>query len=126
MKNTLEFKQFWPWLAEHPNCILRAGTADSVFYDDDDYYWRFAEEDARTLLVQVLRGKRPVGELFIEPEYVSYVEISPGEKGEFNFDLISELEGQRQVIYYFVLAHPFEETEETNEAEKTGRGRRLH
>jgi hypothetical protein len=123
MKTTLEFRQFWPWLAEHPNCILRAGTADSVFYDDDDYYWRFAEEDARTLLVQVLRGKRPVAELFIEPEYVTYVEVNPGEKGEFNFDLISEFEGQRQVLYYFVLAHPFEETVEE---EKTGRGRRLH
>ncbi|WP_193164548.1 hypothetical protein [Microbulbifer hainanensis] len=125
MKSTLTFKEFWPWLTEHPNCILRAGTADSVVYDDDDYHWRFSEEDVRTLLVQVMRGKRPVAELFIEPEHVSSVQITPGEKGEFNFDLIAEMQGQPQVIYYFVLTHAFEETSQPDQSGHSGRGR-LH
>ncbi|MFC6632221.1 hypothetical protein [Microbulbifer taiwanensis] len=111
MKNSISFKEFWPWLTEHPNCIVRAGTADSVIYDDDDYFWRFTEEDVRTLLVQVMRGKRPVAEMFIEPEHVTSVQITPGEKGEFNFDLVTEMQGQPQVIYYFVLTHAFEEVE---------------
>jgi len=122
MKDSLSFKEFWPWLTEHPNCILRAGTADSVVYDDDDYYWRFSEEDVRTLLVQVIRGKRPVAELFIEPEHVASVQITPGEKGEYNFDLVAEVQGQPQVIYYFVLTHAYEESERDGQG---GHGR-LH
>ncbi|WP_444946367.1 hypothetical protein ACJJIP_05375 [Microbulbifer sp. VTAC004] len=109
MHQAIPFKEFWAWLAEHPNCILRAGSTDSVVYDDDDYYWRFAEEDARTLLVQVIRGKRPVAEFFIEPAHVSTVRVNPGERGEFNFDLVTEFQGQMQVIFYFVLSHGFDE-----------------
>ncbi|AOS98528.1 hypothetical protein AUP74_03162 [Microbulbifer aggregans] len=115
MKPSLTFKEFWSWLAEHPNCILRAGSADAVIYDDDDYHWRFAEEDQRTLLVQVMRGKRPVAELFIEPEHISTVQVSPGEKGEYNFDLLVEWQGQTQVAYYFVLTHGLEESDKKPE-----------
>ncbi|AMX02210.1 hypothetical protein OQJ46_02775 [Microbulbifer thermotolerans] len=123
MKNTLSFKEFWHWLTEHPNCILRAGTADSVVFDDDDYHWRFSEEDVRTLLVQVMRGKRPVAEMFIEPEHVTAVKITPGEKGEYNFDLVAEIQGQPQVIYYFVLTHSYEAPDQSPRA--SGH-RRLH
>ncbi|MFI2810543.1 MULTISPECIES: hypothetical protein [Microbulbifer] len=112
MQTTLPFDEFWAWLADHPNCILRAGTADSVVYDDDDYHWRFSREDARTLLVQVVRGKRLVAELFIEPEHVNTVQVSPGEKGEFNFDLLVEVQGQPQVAYYFVMTHGLEEPQQ--------------
>lgn len=117
MKTILTFKEFWPWLTEHANCILRAGTADSVVYDEDDYHWRFTEEDVRTLLVQVMRGKRPVAELFVEPEHVASVQVTPGEKGEFNFDLVAEVQGQPQVIYYFVLAHGYEPLEQATHRE---------
>jgi hypothetical protein len=111
LKNTLSLEDFWSWLAEHTGCILRAGTPDSVLYDDEDYHWRMAEEDANTLLIQLVRGKRPVGELFIEPEHISSVQISAGEKSEYNFDLVAEIEGQRQVVYFFVMAHGLEEVE---------------
>ena len=130
MKTSLTFKEFWPWLAEHPNCIVRAGSADSVVYDDDDYHWRFGEEDMRTLLVQVMRGKRPVAELFIEPEHLTSVQVTPGENGEYNFDLLMEWQGQTQVAYYFVLTHGFEENEKQPEPRRgsnTGGPRgRLH
>jgi len=125
MQQKIPFKEFWPWLTEHPNCILRAGSTDSVVYDDDDYHWRFAEEDAHTLLIQVMRGKRPVAELFIEPSHVSSVRVSPGEKGEFNFDLVTEIHGQMQVIFYFVLSHGLEETADKPDEEQRGSGR-LH
>ena len=117
MKDSLPFQEFWPWLTEHSNCILRAGTADSVVYDDDDYHWRFTEEDVRTLLVQVMRGKRPVAELFIEPEHVASVQVTPGEKGEFNFDLLAEVQGQPQVIYYFVMTHGLDKPDQAKGSE---------
>ncbi|WP_237065663.1 hypothetical protein [Microbulbifer guangxiensis] len=120
MKTSLTFKEFWPWLAEHPNCILRAGSADSVVYDDDDYHWRFTEEDPRTLLVQVMRGKRPVAELFIEPEHIASVQASPGESGEYNFDLLVEWQGQTQVAYFFVLTHGFEDGDKKPEPRRGG------
>ncbi|WHI48079.1 hypothetical protein ACJJIW_22075 [Microbulbifer sp. JMSA004] len=111
MKSSLLFSEFWPWLTEHTNCIVRAGSSDSVVYDDDDYHWRFTAEDARTKLVQVMRGKRPVAELFIEPEHIAAVRISPGERGEYNFDLIAEVQGREQVVYYFVLTHSLEDVD---------------
>ncbi len=109
---TLPFEAFWSWLVTHPNCILRAGTPEAVIYDDDDLHWTFAGEDGY-LLVQVLRGKRPIGELLVEPEPVTYVESSAGEQeGEVVFELISETPNDRVVSYFFVLVHGFQEEEE--------------
>lgn len=102
---TLSFQDFWSWLVSHPNCILRAGTAETVIYDDDDYHWHFANEGA-TLLVQVIRGKRLMGELLVEPEQVAYVQGTEGDReGEYLFELISETETERTAAYFFVLAH---------------------
>jgi hypothetical protein len=66
---TLAFAVFWEWLITHPNCILRAGTPEAVIFDDDDLHWHFATavEDG-TPVVQVLRGKRLLGELLLIPE----------------------------------------------------------
>ncbi|BBM00039.1 hypothetical protein [Microbulbifer sp. GL-2] len=125
MQQAIPFKEFWAWLAEHPNCILRAGSTDSVVYDDDDYHWLFAEEDAHTLLIQVMRGKRPVAEFFVEPAHVSSVRVSAGERGEFNFDLVTEIHGQVQVIFYFVLSHGLEEAADKPDEEQRSSGR-LH
>src|SRR6185503_1298854 len=55
---TLSFEPFWNWLVSHPNCILRAGTPDTVIYDDEDLHWHFGAEGDSTMSVQVLRGKR--------------------------------------------------------------------
>lgn len=111
---TLSFDDFWRWLVTHPNCILRAGTLETVLHDDEDFHWHFASEGPGSyLVVQVLRGKRLVGELFIEPEQVTYVQGTPGdEEGEFVFQLISETETDRTGVYFFVMAHAYE-TEES-------------
>ena len=113
---TLPFDVFWSWLLVHPDCILRAGTPEVVIYDDEDLHWTFASEP-RYLVAQLLRGKRPMGELLLDPEQVTYVEGQPGEQeGEYVFELISETETDRLATYFFVLVHGYDEEEEIQHA----------
>jgi hypothetical protein len=109
---TLTFEKFWTWLQAHANCIVRAGTPDAILFDDEDLHWHFsAEEDA--YLVQVLRGKRVVGELVVVPAEVTFVQVEAGEvDDEHVFDLISENETQRVSAYHFVLSHGYDAAEE--------------
>jgi len=106
---TLSFEPFWGWLASHPNCILRAGTPDTVLYDDEDLHWHFGSEGDATMSVQVLRGKRLLGEILVEPEQVSYVQGTAGEEeGEYVFELITENESDQVASWFFVLSHGYE------------------
>ncbi|HVS04260.1 MAG TPA: hypothetical protein VMT16_15960 [Thermoanaerobaculia bacterium] len=106
---TLAFQAFWTWLTGHPNCIVRAGTPEAVLYDDEDLHWHFTSEGPQMLLVQVLRGKRFVGELFLDPEQVDYVQATPGEvDGEFLFELIAESETDSVATFFFVLSHGYD------------------
>lgn len=110
--STLPFPNFWKWLTSHPNCILRAGTPDAVIYDDEDYHWHFANEETGTLVIQVLRGKRTLGEIFIDAEEITYVEtVSSEVEGEFVFQLVSETERGGSRLFFFVLVHGFETDE---------------
>ena len=116
---TLTFDLFWNWLVTHPNCILRAGSRDAVIYDEDDLHWHFANEPEGTLLIQVIRGKRMIGELFLDPERIDYVLTVPQEnEEEYTFELIAESETQGPA-YFFVLAHGYE-------VEKATTRRRVH
>ena len=120
---TLTFETFWAWVVAHPNCILRAGTPESVLYDDEEFHWHFATEGPHTLLVQVIRGKRLVGELLVEPEGVTYVQGAAGEReDEFVFELVTEAEGERTVAFFFVLTHGYD----GEEAEPTHPHSRVH
>lgn len=108
---TLPFEQFWSWLVTHPNCILRAGTPESVLYDDEDLHWHFATEtrEGPILLVQLVRGKRLTGELLVEPEPISYVHGYSGDReGEFVFECVQENETEQVAAYFFVLTHGYE------------------
>ena len=110
----MSFDAFWSWLALHPNCILRAGTPYGVVYDDDDFHWHFASE-GQNLLVQVLRGKRLVGELLVDPEPITYVQGAEGDReGEYVFELIVENESEALSAYFFVMTHGFEAEEESD------------
>ena len=110
---TLPFDAFWNWLIIHPNCILRAGTPEAVLYDDDDLHWHFTSEEAATLLVQVLRGKRLIGELMVDPEQVTYVQGVAGQhEDEHVFELIEETETDRIAAYFFVLVHGYEDEDQ--------------
>ena len=107
---TVPFDTFWTWLMIHPNCILRAGTPEAVLYDDEDLHWHFAAEAPHTLLVQVLRGKRLLGELLLDPEQVTYVQgLPPEREDEYVFELVAEDGGERVAIFFFVLVHGFDD-----------------
>ena len=111
---TLSFDEFWEWLMGHPNCILRAGTPDTILFDDEDFYWHLAGTGVEPRVVQVLRGKRLIGELLLEPERITCVEGRAGEHdGEFVFQLISEAPRERRSPYFFVLPHGYEESGKT-------------
>ena len=117
---TLSFGVFWDWIVLHPNCILRAGTPETVIYDDQDLHWHFGtegHESNETLIVQIIRGKRLMGELLVQPEQVTYVQSFEGEhEDEHVFELVSETEKQRIACYFFVLSHGFDD-----EITETGR-----
>ena len=117
---TLAFDAFWTWLQAHPNCIIRAGTPEAVLYDDEDLHWHFTAEGSDTLVVQVLRGKRLVGELLIAPADVAYVQAVAGEEDEYVFELITEAETDRIAGHYFVLSHTYEPQDHP------GSGRAVH
>jgi hypothetical protein len=109
---TLPFDQFWKWLVAHPNCIVRAGTPDSVLYDDDDLHWHFATERPGELLIQLVRGKRLVAEMFIKASQVTFVQESVGDKeGEYLFEIVSESDKDRGASFHFVMAHRYEPEE---------------
>jgi hypothetical protein len=106
---TLGFPAFWDWLVTHPNCILRAGTPEAVLFDDDDLHWHLASAEDGVPVVQVLRGKRLMGELILVPEQITYVQGSAAEQEEeFLFELISETDTERFVAYFFVLVHGYD------------------
>ncbi len=110
---TLPFDIFWQWLATHPNCILRAGTPEAVLYDDEDLHWHFVAYQGGMVGIQLLRGKRFLGELFVDPEPITYVQGLAGEmEGEYVFDLIAESETERTANYHFVLCHGYEDEED--------------
>ncbi len=107
---TMPFDTFWTWLLTHPNCILRAGTPEAVLYDDEDLHWHFASEPPNTLLVQVMRAKRLLGELLLDPEQVAFVQGLPVEtEDEHVFELVSEEDDERVTIFFFVLVHGYED-----------------
>ena len=106
---TLAFNEFWRWLVLHPNCIVRAGTPESVLYDDDDLHWHFSNEGPDAFLCQLIRGKRLLGELVLHPETVSYVQGYRGDhEDEFVFEMIAEGEVDRAAVYFFVLSHAYD------------------
>lgn len=107
--STLSFEDFWEWVVLHPNCILRAGIQNSVIYDDEDYHWHFAQDDPDAFLVQVVRGKRLVGEFVVSREKVAYVQSVAGDQeGEVLFEAIAAEEAETPLVCFFVMSHGFD------------------
>jgi hypothetical protein len=109
---TLSFEDFWAWLQEHPNCLVRVGTPDLSLFDDDDLHW-YIGPDRGALVVQAIRGKRLLGELVLDGEQVSYVQEAGEEaEGEHLFEAIAESASDRVACYHFVLTHGVAEDEQ--------------
>lgn len=108
---TIPFETFWRWVQAHPNCIVRAGTPESVLFDDDDLHWHFSTEEDGVKLVQLIRGKKVLGEIVLQPSDIAYVEVQPGEPDEFHFECISEAPDSRLAAYHFVLSHGYDQEE---------------
>lgn len=106
---TTSCETFWEWLTAHPNCILRAGTRDAVIFDDDDFHWHFTVDGPANLLVQVIRGKRLVGEILIPRQEIAFVQGVVGDhEGEFVFELIGGEDALQSAQFFFVLTHGYE------------------
>ena len=110
--STYTFEVFWSWLMRHPNCILRAGTAEAAVYDDDDFHWHFASEGTG-VFVQIIRGKRLIGEIGIDSERISYVQyVGEDPESEHMFELVIEDEAHSAASHFFVLSHGLDEEDE--------------
>jgi hypothetical protein len=110
---TMEFDRFWRWLRRHIHCIVRAGTADAYLYDQEDMHWHLDEDEDRTPIVQLLRGKQLVAELVLEVSDLLFVQVMPdpdGEAGQHVFELIGGEAGAPQPVYHFVLTHGLDES----------------
>lgn len=105
---TLPFEKFWAWLQAHANCILRAGTSDTVLFDHEDYHWHLAAEDDSTLIVQLVRGKELVGEILLSASEIAYVQCEVSDGEEYDFQCIRDSDS---VAYHFTMAHEYEEVE---------------
>lgn len=107
---TLTFDKFWQWITGHANCIVRAGTPETVLMDHDDFHWTLLSEDDHTKVVQLARAKDLVGELLVFSAEIAYVQVEQSETdGEWLFELIVENEKTREVAYHFVMAHEYDE-----------------
>ena len=109
---TLKFEEFWRWLHEHANCILRVGTEELALFDQENLHWHL-EGDARQPTVQLIEGKRLVAELLMDVREVAFVQATPegSEPGEQTtlFDLVVSGDDERASSYHFLMAHPLEQ-----------------
>ncbi len=103
---TIDLDTFWKWLVLHPNCVVRAGSADALICDDEDFHWQFVSENNSLLIAQLVFGKRLVGEILIDRDRVAYVQVLQGEQdNEHVFELICETERERTAAWVFVMSH---------------------
>src|SRR3569833_2437947 len=86
---TLTFDKFWQWLGGHANCIVRAGTPETVLLDHDDFHWTLINEDDHTRVVQLARAKDLVGEMLVFSAEIAYVQVEPTEsEGEWLYEFV--------------------------------------
>jgi hypothetical protein len=109
--STMTFEKFWAWLKDHANCILRAGSADAYFYDQEDFHWVLSVDAEQNAVVELLRGKRLVADLVIERQDVQFVQSSPDveQPEHVVFEVISNVQGEAVPIYHFLMSHGVEE-----------------
>ena len=113
ISRTIPFDSFWTWLCAHHNCIVRAGTPDTLLFDHDDYHWHLFTEEDGAHIVQLVRGKDLVGEMVMITTDIAYVQAEPTEsnvEADQLFECVIEMPESRDVAYHFVMAHAFDDT----------------
>lgn len=108
----IPFDEFWTWLKQHPNCILRAGNADCFLYDHDSFHWQIEEDADRNPNVLLLFGKTVVGEIVLDTRDVLFVQAVPDkeseEPGQFVFEVIGGSREEPFALYHFLMSHGVE------------------
>jgi hypothetical protein len=109
--NALTMDAFWKWLKEHANCVIQASTAEAHLYDQEDLHWHIAEEQDRTQVVQLIRGKQILAEILMDPREVLYIQSSPdaSQPERFVFEVIAGSKDDTFVLCSFLMAHGFED-----------------
>lgn len=108
----LTFDQFWRWLAEHRDCVVRAGSEDIMLFDHDLAHWDFFEESDGRAIVQCIIGKTLAGELVLERSEILFVQSSPNsedpQSGEWFFECQGGPRDDSYPLYVFVMSHGME------------------
>ena len=109
--STLPLDDFWGWVKDHPNCILRASTPEAFLYDFEDLHWNLYEEDDKALVAQMLRGKQLVAEIIIDPRDVLYVQAmpEPDHPEQALFEIVSGPKEDAVTVCTFLMAHAYDE-----------------
>ncbi len=110
----LTFDAFWRFVSEHRNCVVRAGSGDTVLLDHELIHWDFFEEEDGRAVCQAILGKALVGEVVIERGDVLFVQSSPDVEnpgqGYWQFDCMGGPKDETYPVYTFVLSHGMEGT----------------
>ena len=107
----LDIQEFWRWLGNHFNCILRAGGAGFLLFDQPDLHWHQSEDPDGLLVMQLIRGKETTAELYINPRDVLSVTSSAEEGEQTLFELLGSDGGEAVPLCHFLMAHPFDDDE---------------
>ena len=108
---TIAFDQFWQWLEEHPNCIVRAGTPDVVLFDHETLHWFVGEDGEHNPLIQLIAGKVAVGEIVLDVRDVLYVQSVPDDAPKSRrvvFELVGGPKEDPYAVYHFLMSHGME------------------
>lgn len=108
----LTFDQFWRWLQDHRNCLVRAGAGEVTLFDNDNVHWDFFDEPDGRAVCQVILGKSLVGELVVERGEVVMVQaqadVEDPQRNNWVFECIGGTKDDAYPLYYFVLTHGME------------------
>jgi hypothetical protein len=105
----LTFDQFWRWLQDHRNCLVRAGSGEVALFDNDFVHWDFFDEEDGRAVCQVILGKSLLGELVIERADVLFVQssldVEDPSQGYHLFECVGGAGKDNFPLYHFVLTH---------------------
>jgi hypothetical protein len=111
----LTFDRFWRWMMDHPNCVVRVGSADATLLDHDDFHWEFMDEEDGNTVIQLVKGKALVGELMISRGDIAFVQASLDvenvTQGYWLFELIGGPKDDSFTIAHVLMSHGIEQAQ---------------